>query len=264
MKKLSNPLKNKFVTDTSIDTGAGVAGATTGFLIGNVPGAIIGGALTAIFADVGKRLLSPKERNRMDTVYEEAKQKIEKKLADGATPRKDVTTEQLNELTEGTFLTARQSYQEKKLPLLSNLIATAPFTNTSLENLNQSLSDAQELSYRKLCILSVIGTYQLQKMVNQKPEYELSDKSFSEKANVTDEHEYMTGVVVDIISLLVNGFIVQMLPNSDKIESFAALAPGGIVPNLLQLSYPARLLFNGMGLDTIPASDLQPVIKILS
>lgn len=264
MKKVPKLLKNKFIVDTSIDTGASVAGVIAGFAIGNVPGAIIGGVITPVFTDIGRRLLSPKEKNRMEQLYKDAKQKIEKKLAAGAILRKDITPEQLSELTEGTFLTARQSYEEKKLPLLSNLIATAPFTNTSLENLNQSLSDAQQLSYRKLCILAVIGKYQLQKSFNETPDFILSTKPFSDKAEIIDEHEYMTGVMFDIVSLIVDGFIVQMLPGGEAIESFAAQAPGGIIPNMLVHNYPARLLFNGMLLDTIPEVDLQPIIKALS
>lgn len=139
-----------------VDFGGNAAIALAGVSTAGPPGLLASGLLIA-----GKRILTSvltqKEKDRTEKVYEMAVKQVLEKLEDGATPRKDLSKERYIELTEGTLLKAKDSYEEKKLPLIANLLATTPFTNTPIENMNQTLIYAEQLSYRQLCEIEVIG-----------------------------------------------------------------------------------------------------------
>lgn len=216
-------------------------------VFGGPVGAVIGAATGPIVEDVLSRLLSKKEKQRIEKVAEYAVKKINEQLQIGISPIKNPNDPSYKELFEGTLLAARDSFEDKKIPLLANLVATAPFTSTPTDNLVQTLKTAESLSYRQLCILSVLGKSQ-----NGKG---LSDISFREKYPKTTK-ESIEGTLFDVYSLIGLGLIAQM-QSENNIEGLLVI--GDIIPNKLRLFYPGRLLFNGLQLDAISDEELKPI-----
>ncbi|MFH1244454.1 MAG: hypothetical protein V1487_02710, partial [bacterium] len=169
-------------------------------------------------------------------------------------PRSNIPMSDLEALVEGTLLATRNSYEERKVPLLANLIAKAPFTNTPIENLNHTLVEAERLTYRQLCILKVIDKNQW------KGELNLSDVPFQDEEH-KQFNEYAEGVYQDINLLIVNG-IVGMMSENGKYAMMAS-GTGLIVPATLRTLYPGRLLVNGLELSGISDTEVSTLIEIL-
>jgi len=237
----------------ALSLGASTIGAAVSFQVGGAEGVMIGSALTAVVKDIGRRLLSPKEISRIERVRREAEEKIIANLNKGSKPRKDLRKELLEELLEGTLLLARKTYEEKKLPYISNLLATTPFTNTPIENMSHTLQVAERLSYRQLCLLAIID----------KQEYGdigLSNKPFNEEKG-KHHNELAKGIYQDLNLMIVDGIIAMVV--SKEAGAMMAAGVGFIVPTELKLLYPGDLLVNGMGLSGIPSSETKPLIKML-
>lgn len=228
------------------------SGAAIGGLIGGIPGAIVGAAYGAAMDDISKRMLSPMEKNRLEAIQKLAEDKFKEQIERGSGLRKDIKQINLRELYEGMLLAARESYEEKKLPLIANLIATAPFTSTPVDNLVQTLITAEQLSYRQLCILGVIGQNEWGNI------FKLRDKPLQGK-NYTDEK--VVGIYQDLNYLTALGIIGQVLAEGTgpAISSGAQL----IAPASLVLLYPGRLLFNAMRLDTVDKREFDEIVKVL-
>lgn len=242
------------VKDLAIDSGASVAGAGVGLAVAGPPGALIGAVVTPVLAEVLHRMLSAQEKTRIEKVAALSTKLIQEKLEKGDKPTANAHGEKVKELFEGTLLAAKDSYEEKKLPFIAQLFATAPFTNTPIENIVQSLITAEQLSYRQLCVLSVIGMNQWENALG------LATKPFlSDKAKVADEK--IEGIYQDINHLLVLGIIGQILEKGSG--PAIASGVGFIAPSELILLYPGRLLFNAMMLDYVDKADSEEIIAVL-
>lgn len=245
--------KKQKVGEPAIDatTGLVVAGAA---IINPVLG-IASAVVAPVFQDLSKRMLSPKEISRIDKVKELTTLKIQEELGRGAGLRADLqkpgVEDNLQELVEGSLLTARSAYEEKKLPLIANLCSRALFTNTPIENMSQTLIIAERLSYRQLCIVSLYS----------KAEFGFSPELLSEQARTKwNTDEYWLGVYNDLLYLLEENILVQAENNIKHIVGTI----GDIIPNLIRPTYLGSLLINGMLLDTIPEDDTRKLKEILS
>ena len=223
-----------------------------GVLAGNPAAAIAAAAVTTIGGDIVKRLLSPREEQRVETLVSLAAAQIALRRAEGAEPRTDLDPTELTELLEGALLAAKDSYEQKKLPLLANLIAAAPFTGTPLANLVGSLYLAESLTYRQLCILAVLKPFEpwngpaltgtnVAHLMAQQP--------------LAESHE---GVIQDLQYLVALDLVVHAPRGQLQIVPSADLVPADAM-----LTYRARLLYNGMRLRTIPQEDLADVLGVL-
>ncbi len=252
IKKIDK-ITDEIATNVSIKLIGKLGSAAAGFIAAGPPGVVISIAVESAIEDIAKRLLSLREASRMEKVIKQAS-KVYDELSKKSPLRKDFDKEKYEELFEGLLLKARESYEEKKIPLLGNLFATTPFTNTPIENINQTLITAEQLSYRQLCILAVIGQNEWNgalKLSERPIKEEYKDK-FSENT---------WGIYHDIFLMVALGIVVQMYKDSQTIDPLLAI--GKIIPNNLKLHYPGRLLFNGMRLDTIDKRDTNQVINIL-
>lgn len=258
MKKIIKKIDSeadRLATNISSKLVARLGSAAAGFIIAGPAGAIVGVAAESAIEDVVKRFLSPRELKRIEKVLIHASQAYKEALKHGASPRTDIDREKYEELFEGTLLKARESYEEKKIPLLGNLFATAPFTSSPIENINQTLITAEQLSYRQLCILSVIGQNEMSRgSLNLSKEAIRDDnqKVFNEKVE---------GIYYDIYSLILMGLMVQMRGEGDEMK--ALFSEGDITPQYVRLRYPGRLLFDSMKLDTIDKKDFEDIVTIL-
>lgn len=244
-----SPRVLEIITTKIVAAGSGVL---IGSLIGGVPGAIVGAAYGAAMDDISQRMLSPMEKNRLETIQKLAESKFKEQAAKGSGLRKDLKQINLKELYEGMLLTARNSYEDKKLPLIANLIATAPFTSTLVDNLVQALITAEQLSYRQLCVLGVIGLNEWGNI------FKLRDKPLQGK-NYTDEK--VVGIYQDLNYLIALGIIGQVLAEG----AIPAISSGAqlIAPANLVLLYPGKLLFNAMNLDTVDKKDFDEIVEVL-
>lgn len=238
-----------------VDTGASITGASAGLLIAGPAGAIIGATTTPILADIFKRLLSVNERSRIEKVSSIALRLIKNKLDRGTKPVSNAKNKKIGELFEGMLLTAKDTYEEKKIPFLAQLFATAPFTNTPIENMLQTLITSEQLSYRQLCLIAIIGHNEWGNP------YKLADKPLFSEAKRKFPDEQCQGIYQDLNYLIVVGIIGQVLEE----HAGPAMSSGVqfIVPSQLILLYPGKLLYNGMQLDNIEKNDLDRIIAAL-
>lgn len=250
IKNVVSTLKNDKELQKKV--GAGIVGTSIGAAIGGPVGGVIGAIITPITEDVLTRILSVKEKDRIEKVKGYAISEITRSLQSGSIPKNDFDTKSAAELFEGVLLKAKSTYEEKKLPYIANLFACAPFTSTPIENINQSLIIAEQLSYRQLCILSVIDKTQFYNLG-------LSDKPLREEV-LKINNEVFSGVYQDIVGLQLHGLIGQCKKSGlVTLDSYV----GFVVPSELFLYHPGRLLCNGMKLSAIPESDTEKLIEIL-
>lgn len=239
--------------DLAIKTGSSVIGAGVGAIIAGIPGALIGSILTPVAEDVLSRMLSIKEKNRIEKIRQYAESEIKRMIDSGSVPKQDLDRQKVSELYEGVLLKAKSTYEEKKLPYIANLFAIAPFTNTPIENLNQALITTEQLSYRQLCLLEIFDRMQFKDLG-------LSTKPLREEVRKIND-EKCSGVYQDILALVLLGLLGHQ-PDGRIIATFDNYA-GFLIPSKLFLFYPGRLLCNGMKLSKIPDSEINPLIEIL-
>ncbi|MFA6602689.1 MAG: hypothetical protein WCT01_02690 [Candidatus Shapirobacteria bacterium] len=145
--------KNKLLDDTTLEVGSNAIGSAVGMITGGVIGGPVGAAVgsywgtvfTPVITNLAKRLLSPQELERMELVQKLGKKKFEENINKGCKVRKDVSREQLTQLAEGILLTSRDAYEEKKIPLLANLVATTPFYIDSSRKYDPNSSRSREI-----------------------------------------------------------------------------------------------------------------------
>jgi len=177
---------------------------------------------------------------------------VEKTLGDGAKPRADLEDGQMTRLLEGALLAAKDTYEERKLPLLANLLATAPFTATPLPNLVGTLQVAESLTYRQLCILAVIRPY-----VGW-PIPTLTTKNLVNLFGQEPLAEATEGVLSDLVSLVGQNLVVHA-PGG----AITAVVTGDLIPAEMVLTHPGRLLYNGLRLGAVANEDLADAYAVL-
>lgn len=165
------------LTTELVQSGAEIAGGVTGAAIGLMGGpaaslggaalgVVIGRALSKVGADIQRRLLGPREQTRIGAALAFATTRIASQIASGHTPRQDQfftidgdTQDRrppAEELLEGILLTARDAYEEKKVPLMGTLFANIGFhPEVSPIYAGYLIKLAAELSYNQLVALAV-------------------------------------------------------------------------------------------------------------
>jgi len=227
-----------------VTTGIGVATKDPTYLL-------ITAGLAPIFGDMAKRMISPIEKSRIDQAESLAVRQILGHIEKGTPVRKEFQTLEgianMRRVLEGSVHAARNSYAEKKVPLIANLIATAPFTNTPLENLINTLQLAESLSYRQLSILSLYA--------------------FAEFGMNVKNINFASGPVRNYGHILDETFIgmrddILMQPNEHNVLMPVGLR-ADIVPANIIPKYNGTLLVNGLILQTIPDEDIEVIAYYL-
>lgn len=162
--------KLKLIIDKGSEVGGSVAGATIGLAIagpaGAIAGAFVGPLISAAFKKVGteisEKIMGPREQARVGATYTLALEKTSKMIEDGKEVRgDDFFDTQENDrsksesILEGTFLKARNEYEEKKIKCYSNFLANLNFeSSVGFEKSNTLLRILEQLSYRQIAILA--------------------------------------------------------------------------------------------------------------
>ena len=138
---------------------AGPAGAA----VGGAAGAALSMAFNRLGNEITERLLSPREQARVGYVLAKAAQDIHDLIDQGEVLRTDGffdsqtgSRSDAEEIAESVLLKSQREAEEKKLPYMAHLLANLAFTrqvNASMAHM--IIKNAEQLSFRQLCILQV-------------------------------------------------------------------------------------------------------------
>ena len=176
-------------------TVANVTSAAVGALLGDpLAAAAVGGATGTVFsttlakvgAEIEQRLLSPRETARVGAVLALGAAAVRERLDQGEQLRADGFFDSGNdgrssadEVIESVLLRSQREPEEKKLPYMAHLLASVAFDDQiGVEMTHQLSKVAERLTYRQLCILT---------LVNNKEAYELRGHQLpQEKAQICE------------------------------------------------------------------------------
>lgn len=271
--------------ESLISTGGEIAGAATGgaigFLAGGPTGAAFGGALgiiiskgaISLLSDIADRFLSKREKIRVGATAAFALVKIKSHLDagfeirnDGFFNNKEMERSGAEEIFEGVLLKAKNEHEEKKAKILGNIFANvAFFQGFSVGEANHLLQIAQNLTYRGMCILSLI------KRKDQIQGVKLREDSYRESKGERIFYETIS-ILQEAYQIYNSGLIACKQKSSQEGGAEIVSSEGyrvllgwtDIAPNRLLLTSLGERYYIVMGLDDIPEEDIKEVAKYLS
>ena len=249
-----------------IETGANVVGTTSSAVISAVTGnpefgvgaAALGatGAYRRVGAEIADRLLGPREQARIGGVLALSAEVLRAKLDQGCTLRDDGFFDtppegrsDADEVLESVLRKAQTEYEERKLEYLSRLWANACIDKTlGLADLNHLVKLAEQLTYRHLTIISIVG-----KMANA---------DYANIYSLRSQHYEKAGIklVGETPNVLAE---IMALHNLNCLMVIALLGPIQIVPSQMKIGTYGAALHNTMELFGIPESDRQQIVALL-
>jgi hypothetical protein len=158
-------------TQRIVQYGADLAGALVGYtaeFLQTVPagaGGPLASSVAIVIKEISARLLSPRERTRVEATADIATYRISSRLLAGHVPRSDGFFDNIErgdspsqELFEAVLLKARDSYEEKKVRHLGLFFANIAFADyVSPQTAHLLLKQFERLSYRQLCLIALVG-----------------------------------------------------------------------------------------------------------
>jgi hypothetical protein len=238
-------------------------GAGVGALFGtNVdPGtaavaAMAGTGIAAVGADLARRLLSPRQEVRVGEVFVQAGAALKAKEVMGEHIRgdgffADGERSAGHEFAEGVMLAAMDSFEEKKIPYLANLLANVAVSpNIDAHTANFMLLSAGKISWLQFCLLGIIARAE---------EYPLPDTPFLQ-AQDWDRHTARTTLqrMADM-----TGPDQLLHFKTVKREGGIGLQLWDLNMNGIEIGSFGGLIINAMDLHTIPRDDLGPIYDLL-
>lgn len=248
--------KKEHTVDAVVEYGGSAASSVMGAIVGSTvagPVGVIGGALAGtlieniakkIGKEIKERVLSEAEERKINTVFGAACNSISDKLNSGHELRNDDFFDEVDmdrstaeEIFEGILFAAQRESEEKKIKYFAKLYANIAFDSAiSRPIANQLIKIAEQLTYRQIVILHVIGTHQ---MVPEAYAFKNTMyKSVSGLVNVT--------IASEVFEL----YRMSLLSSKDAILDCA-----GINPSALTITGYGALLFNLMELSKIETDD---------
>lgn len=239
-----------------IQLGSEIAGgAAVGGLTGGLGGAIGGAATPLAIRALGRlavefrqRVLGHREEVRAGAVIVYTAMKIEENIVSGQQVRQDdFFQEQLGdrsaaeEIAEGVLLIAQREHQERKLKIYGNLLANIVFrTDIDRGMANALVSQVERMSYRQICILSLIV---------RKSEFDLRDRTYG----LMYKDLKLSSILMDAYELAHRGIL-----GIDPVD-----APGTVFPTH-PMPETGKLLFDLMELRDIDKSELEQIAALLN
>ncbi|MBZ5623209.1 MAG: hypothetical protein LAQ69_31485 [Acidobacteriia bacterium] len=247
------------ILSAGAEIAGGAAGAAAGLMVAGPVGALIGGVggpvltnvLKKLGAEVHRRLLGPREQQRVGAVVAFAVERIKQRLDSGEEVRSDgffhpgsEGRPAAEEVYEGVILAVQREHEEKKLPFMGNLMANLAFQkDIDRPYANYLVRLADNLSYRQLCLLLLFA---------------LKDKSMlraSDYRSVPSFSPALIGVLQEALELDQRG-----LTGSGS----AAFGPSDINPAKSTTQGAGVSLLLLMELQKLPPQDTQSLIAILA
>ncbi len=249
-----------------LDAGTGLVSASVGAAIGLAVGPLgaVAGALTGTMVEhafvfvgneIKERILSKRENSRIQTTFQIAAEKINRNIEEGKKIRGDNFFKNVNDdtsdgekLLEGVLLVAQREFEEKKLKCLGNLYANLAFTESvTPQNANMLIKLAESTTYRQLCEIRSIATFQLHPEIIKN----------SLKPTPYDQ-------IVGINNISIASEIFDLYHKAILSSEKALLDAASINPSELKIIGNGKLMLDMMELLTvIPTEDCSDVIDFL-
>ncbi len=228
----------------AIGSAIGLIGGPAGAIGGNVAGIIIAKGLN----ELANRYLSNREQARTGAAASYTIFGVQKKLDEGLTPRQDgffdstdTKRSKAEELFEGILLKCKNEFEEKKIAYISNIYQNVAFDNTiNPFNANQILYAAQQMTYRQISILALIG-------VNINNHLTLRDQDYRDDYdNVSTDLEF---ILQDFVYLEKQGLIVRG-------DHTAIIDASDVVPGKMKLSLIGYDFYKILSLSVMKFSEM--------
>jgi hypothetical protein len=251
-------------TKELISLGAEITGATTGSVIGFItagPIGAVGGAIAGPFltkgleivADFALRNLSHREKVKAGAGLSFAYRKIMQYLEAGKIPRDDGFFDKdysgrsaSDEILEGVLIKCKNEHEEKKLRLIGNIYANVAFmSDISIAGANWLLQKGEELTYRELCIISLIKRRNARGASwgpsDGDPAFEMEYKHieafiYRDHSSRAVEHHNKTGEALPILGLSRIGEFCYIAMGLDEIPEADVITLAPRFPNAFKTS----------------------------
>ena len=257
MKNEKNTARQLF--NNSAEIAGGGLGATLGFLAGDPVTAglfgAVGTAAVGILKKIGhefsERHLSSREDFRVGKVLAIAALEIHQRIENGESPRNDGFFDKKSsgrsdaeEVAEAIMSKCQREPQEKKIEYMGYLLASIAFDpNISADMGHQLIKAAEELTYRKLCIL---------KLAVVKDRFGLRNENYRDHGRFSKK---LYSVLYECMDLCQKEYIT--------LEDAHALGLTDIVPRSMAVQGIGGDLYNLMKLSSILDDDLIPIAEVL-
>ncbi len=247
------------MSDTSktkkiLEIGAEIIGAASGGAIGLIggPAGAIGGSVAGVavakglieFAD---RFLSHRQQVRVGAAAGLTIVGIQDRLENGQLLRQDnffdaddINRSKAEELFEGILLKCKNEYEEKKIKYVTRIYENVAFDTTIKPELaNQVLNTAQQLSYRQLVLLALVGQ-------NLDNKFHLRETDYRDDTlNFTSDLQFL---LQDFVTLEKQGLIYRN-------DNTALLDLSDVATGLMTLSLLGMDYYKLLGLSELPESE---------
>ncbi|GEM_PF-3107307 len=245
--------------------GAAAAGEAR---LGLPPGAVVATGVLAgtasiafisdIAAEVLQRSTEQRQKDRIRRIVLYAEERFRQNIENGRSIRVDdffdaPLTDQSKgkEIIEGVLLKARDTYQEKKLRYLGNILANAACSTYDAALIHNVLKLADEMTYRGLVCIAVVGRLDEFQAVLPPPNAEVND---GDEAN---------SVLIELESLLRRDMVSRFEPRRpftiEAVQSGPA-KPFVIPVGTLVLTPLGNAMYTLMGLETVPKDDIRSLV----
>ncbi len=242
---------------------ASIEGGKTFLETGNPGSAVIAGSHNLVQsivdtgADYAQRSLSEAETDRVTRALEYIKSGVSARIAQGLEPNaeffihNDSGRKPSVEICEGVLQKCKLEYEELKLPYVSNIFVNAPFMSQySNEEVFYRLMLSEKLTYRQLCILSLVGSSR-DKSTLKKTDYVSGRKSYD-----------LRSLLSETFDLYNMGLVQNYIHSEGRAYSLSGLLT--ITPHNLTLTKDGERQFEIMGLEKFSEDDLVKLESMLS
>ena len=269
MEEFKYPQKDDDLTDFINDNadliGSGISGILTLFFPGDPiaaaftgpAGTLVARVLKGIGTEFSQRQLAPREDLRVGKVLAIAALEINQRLKNGERLRDDGFFDKktsgrsdAEEIAEAIMLKCQKEPQEKKIPYMGFLKAGIPFaSNISADMGHQLIKAAEELTYRKLCIL---------KLAVVKDRFGLRNEDYQNHERFLRE---LYQVLQECHDLCLKSYLDYKIPLTFSGE--ITISYMNLQPNNMTIQGIGEDLFNLMRPSSIPDDDIIPVAEVL-
>lgn len=258
--------KIKSFLDFGSDVASSGIGAVIGFLIGDLPGSTAGAVIAPcakkVLGDIINRVLSTREKLRVANTTTFAIEKIIHNLKLGMKPRddgffsrNDMDRSDADEIFEGVLLKAKNEHEEKKTKILGNIFANTAFAEGfTTGEANHLIQITDNLTYRKMCILSVVARKDRISDVKLRKDYYRRSIEITSHATIS--------ILQEIYDMYNIGLIASR-EDRDQRPYPALIGWYDITPDALELTRLGGKYYKMMGLDEIPDQDLREIARYL-
>ena len=254
---------NKDNVESVKTTASAIAGSIVEAVTGGVTLGAAGAVVGKVVGDVGERFLSKKEKNRIANAEDSAKSLIKTRLDSGEQLRNDdfFQTDQnlAEEVFEGVLLTAKNTWEEKKVPYLGYFFANIAFDETCKQyEANQLLRLAESLSYPQMVLLSLFDRNDNKFNLSLHP---LISMNSSLQQNIGGDSE---ALVITICELCNSFNLVKIDHQGGRIRQAGTNELlTDIIPAQAKLSKNGKRLHDLLALSKIPDQDLEHIAQYL-